>query len=336
MAAHLMGVPPRKVRREVRALTRAARFILALFVLVPACTEPEDGPGRTLVAEVASFDLAVDTPGRFIVGLGTSGPEGQLYVSGGSVDMSLFYLGESAATGRDPYLDVAASFLPLPGSSDPVPSAPSVAPGSSGRGVYAVERLQFDRPGFWEVEVTAAVGGEEQRATSAFQVLPEHLVPAPGDRAPRTDNLTLSSNDAPGETVDSRAATGEIPDPELHRSTVAEAISARRPAVVVISTPVYCVSRFCGPVTDMVQELAADYSDKADFIHIEVWRDFEGQVVNKAAAEWILREEELREPWVFLVGVDGTVVARWDNVATRQEIEPFLRDLPQMGNKPEG
>jgi hypothetical protein len=91
---------------------------------------------------------------------------------------------------------------------------------------------------------------------------------------------------------------------------------------------VYCVSKFCGPVTDMVQELAAEYGDRAEFIHIEVWRDFQGQVVNQAAADWILREDTLQEPWVFLVGADGRVAARWDNVATRQEIEPHLQDLP--------
>ncbi|MGH2693142.1 MAG: hypothetical protein ACRDHM_11705, partial [Actinomycetota bacterium] len=82
----------------------------------------------------------------------------------------------------------------------------------------------------------------------------------------------------------------------------------------------------------MVQELAAEFDDRAEFIHIEVWRDFQGKVVNKAAADWILREDTLQEPWVFLVDADGRVAARWDNVATGQEIEPFLRDLPPLGS----
>jgi len=99
---------------------------------------------------------------------------------------------------------------------------------------------------------------------------------------------------------------------------------------VAVATPVYCVSKFCGPVTDMVQELAAEYSDRADFVHIEVWRDYEGQVVNKGAADWILRGDNLQEPWVFLVDAEGRIVERWDNVATRQEIEPLLQDLPPL------
>jgi hypothetical protein len=88
------------------------------------------------------------------------------------------------------------------------------------------------------------------------------------------------------------------------------------------------VSRFCGPVTDMVAELAASYGDRADFIHVEIWADFQEGAVNEAAADWLLREGDLEEPWVFLIGADGRVVARWDNVATRSEIEPYLEDLP--------
>jgi hypothetical protein len=33
---------------------------------------------------------------------------------------------------------------------------------------------------------------------------------------------------------------------------------------------------------------------------------------------------------VFLIEGDGTIAARWDNVATAQEIEPYLRDLPKL------
>jgi hypothetical protein len=280
---------------------------------------------------VASFDLAAGLPGRFLVGLGLLGTEGQLFVSGGTVDLAFSFLGEGQATGSEPYRDATATFLPIPGSTAPVEDQPVAAPGSEGRGVYSVEGFEFDRAGFWEVEVTAEVRDHGSLvATAAFEVLPEPLIPAPGDPAPEVENLTLDSKDAPEAAIDSRAATGGIPDPELHETTVADAVDAGRPVLVAIATPVYCVSKFCGPVTDMVQELAAEYSDRADFVHIEVWRDYEGQVVNKGAADWILRGDSLQEPWVFLIGADGRVVERWDNVATRQEIEPLLQDLPPL------
>jgi len=46
----------------------------------------------------------------------------------------------------------------------------------------------------------------------------------------------------------------------------------------VFATPVYCVSQFCGPVTDMVQDLSHRYDDRAVFIHVEIWEDYETPV----------------------------------------------------------
>ena len=91
--------------------------------------------------------------------------------------------------------------------------------------------------------------------------------------------------------------------------------------LLVVSTPTYCVSLFCGPVTDMVGELAKQYGDRARFIHIEVWKDYKAQQLNDAAKEWIARGADINEPWVFLIGADGKVAARFDNIATRADLE---------------
>jgi hypothetical protein len=97
--------------------------------------------------------------------------------------------------------------------------------------------------------------------------------------------------------------------------------------VVVFSTPVYCLSRFCGPITDLVAELAPSYPG-ASFIHVEIWRYYERCEVNKGAADWLLRRNELHEPRVFVIGPNGKVTARFDNVATKTEIEDALKGLP--------
>jgi len=210
--------------------------------------------------------------------------------------------------------------------------------GSQARGVYAAS-VGFDRPGFWQVEVTARIGdgagaGDVKSATGAFAVLDRHVVPAPGDLAPRSQNLTMDAPpDVPRAAIDSRAGSDgsqPIPDPELHATTVAAALDAGRPVVVTVSTPVYCTSRFCGPITDMVQELSHVYGDRASFVHIEVFRDFQNTVINRAAAEWIYPDQVggLNEPWVFVVGADGRVTARFDNVATQAELEPLIQALP--------
>lgn len=306
---------------------RRTALLTVTAIILTACGgggEPGTRQSRLQVFP-ASFELVAGVPSRFLVGVTTADNR---FVGGGAVELAFTFLGEVRAGEPEPAGGATATFLPLPGDEEAVvPDEPSAGVAESARGVYAAEAT-FDRPGFYEVEVSVDLGGRPSRGTGAFDVVPEPLVPYPGDRAPRTRNHVLGDRGVPEEAIDSRAATGGIPDPELHDTTIAEAMRAGRPALVVFATPVYCVSRFCGPVTDMVAELASEYGDRADFIHVEIWADFQEGTINEAAADWLFRAGDLEEPWVFLIGDDGRIAARWDNVATRGEIEPFLRDLP--------
>jgi hypothetical protein len=312
---------------------RPRSVLAAIAVLAATCArgpEAVDGgstPSRGgLIAQVASYELVAGEDNRLIVGLLTH--ENRLVV-GGEVEFGFSFLGDEETSVPEPAGEATAGFLPLPGQEGTTfPGRPTIVSPAEARGVYRAEAVTFDSPGFYEVEVRADLGnGDVRTATAAFQVVVEPAYPAPGDHAPRTENLILGS-DAPEEAIDSRAGVeGEIPDRELHRITIADALRRGRPALVVFSTPVYCVSQFCGPVTEMVAGLARDYRGTAEFIHVEIWRNFQEQVVNRGAAEWLLRKGDLTEPWVFLIGPDGRILARWDNVATREEIEPWLERL---------
>lgn len=314
---------------------RALSLVLALAVLAacgsgsPEAGAPTTASGDRLAPQIASYDLAVGTQ-RFMVGLLSQDAE---LVGGGEVTLKFAYLGtRDEQTSGEVVAEATASFLPIPaGAGDAgaeVPDRPTILSGTRANGVYGTE-ASFDRPGFWGVVVEAEVAGEGTwTGRSTFEVFDRHRFPWIGEDAPRSENLTMASADAPRPAIDSRAREGaEVPDPELHQMTVAGSIASGRPTVLVVSTPTYCVSRFCGPITDMVHELAGEYPDRANFIHVEVWRDFEAKEVNRAAAEWVLREDSILEPWVFLIGADGKIAARWDNVATREEIEPLLAAL---------
>jgi hypothetical protein len=280
---------------------------------------------------IASYDLAVGPASRFMVGMfnEAKGPIGF-----GTAALSFFFLGEKDASGTpQPGPTATATYLPIPGSPTPTDtSKPSYLP-SDQRGVYAAD-VAFDRAGFWGVAAVVDLNGR-QEAKTAFQVLPKHAVPFVGDPAPKSENLTVTTPGAPPEAIDSRAsASTPVPDAELHQTTVAEAVAQKRPVVLVISTPTYCVSRFCGPVTDVVADLAKTYGDRARFIHIEVFKDYKATKLadrlNAAAADWIGTNENVQEPWVFVIGADGKVAARFDNIASRGEIEPLLQKLPPM------
>ena len=329
-------------RRRTR-FPRGRRMLataLALGALAVACASEGGGgqgttspppPSAQVQAVVASVDLYAGTPQRVAVGLVTN--DGEL-VSYGSVDFAFTYIGTAAEPVEpQPGPAATAAFVPTYGSEGSG-DAPRITLPSEGRGVYEASEVLFDRAGFWQVTVTADLEGVGPQASLAtLAVAEEPALLAPGDPAPPTDNLTLDSKGVPEAAIDSRAATeGEIPDPELHGWTIERALDEGRPALVVFATPVYCVSQFCGPVTDMVQDLAGRYGDRAAFIHVEIWEDYETQTLNEAAVEWLqFPSGDLTEPWLFLIGADGTIADRWSTLWSQQEVEAALDALPASG-----
>jgi hypothetical protein len=303
-----------------------------LLVLVACGGSGAGAKADQLAVQVASYDLAAGPPTRFIVGLITVD---QRLLGYGTVDLRFSYVGTKEGGSNPTPLGpvVQASYLAIPGSDvpSPLPAKPEIVRSSDTRGVYGAQ-TSFDKAGFWEVQASTVIDGKKVSGKGAFAVNPTHTVPGPGDAALPTETLTLTTPDTPKAAVDSRAgANGEVPDPALHRTTIAASLAAKRPVVAVFATPVYCTSRFCGPITDLVQDLGKTYADRADFVHVEIWRDFQNKTINKTAADWVYRDDELNEPWVFVIGADGKIAARFDNVVTRDELEPLLKALPVIG-----
>lgn len=333
----------------MRSTARRPRRLVAVFaaaaMFAAACGDggTDDAPEQTgtgdaadgeqdteLSIAFASFDVAVGEDQRVLAGLLTS--ERQL-LAFGEVDVEFGFLGDAPSGEVELEQATEARFLPIPGM-EPEGSSdqPSLLPDASSSGVYEA-RVDFDQAGYWGMRVRAELeDGRQFEGQTTFAVLAAPLVPAVGDEAPRSQNLTVEDVEegvAQPVSLDSRAQDedAEVPDHHLHDTTVADAIDEGRPVVVMISTPVYCVSRFCGPLTEVVSDVALRYEDTAEFVHIEVWEDFDGQVLNPAAAEWIQTEQGGNEPWVFLVDADGQVAARWDNVLDVEELEQELEAL---------
>ena len=315
---------------------------LALALITGACNSGDNEPdvpatgggggrSRELAAQVASYDLVAGRAGRFIVGLLAN--DHSRLVAFGTVELSFAYLGERGGTSPagPPTAPVMARFLPIPGQRlDANAGGPRFVEGSEGTGVYGAPDVRFDRPGFWRVTATATIDGRRRQAEAAFQVLERSGIPAPGDPAPRTEHPTAGSPGVVLRSIDSRAGPDSpIPDPELHATTIPAALDAKRALMVVVSTPTYCQSRFCGPITDSVAELARRFGERMAFVHLEVWEDFEAHKLNAAAAAWIYPPgaEDAREPWVFTVDPRGVIVERFDNVATDAELEAAVRRL---------
>lgn len=277
---------------------------------------------------LANYELVADESTRFLAGVVL--PDGRV-VTGGTVQMRFAPLdsaGELSGPVSEPvtgtYLAAAQDATDEAADDAPQATSPQTAPG-----VYEVEGANFPSAGGWIVEIAADVANVGViQGSQSFTVAEDSTVPALGELAPSSDNYVIGDPQVDDAEIDSRAMDGEpIPDPSLHRDSISDAVQRGRPAVVLFSTPTYCQSRFCGPVTDMVEGLAKRYPEKATFIHVEVWKDFERSVANPTAIKWLFEGDGLNEPWLFILGSDGRVQARWDNLLIEEELESAIKKL---------
>lgn len=184
------------------------------------------------------------------------------------------------------------------------------------RGFY-VANFDFPRAGNWQA--TLAGAGGSARPT-VFSVSEAVVVPEVGTPAPPSASRTIA--DAPLEQLTSDPE----PDPALYQMSVAEAVTSRRPSVIVFATPAFCTTAICGPTMDTVKEVAAGFPD-VNWVHVEVYEnidDPQGELVEtQAVIEWGLQTE----PWVFVVDADGIVSARYEGTVGADELQRALAEL---------
>jgi len=228
-----------------------------------------------------------------------------------SVEIQTFFIPEGGQQG-DPMETVNAVFRKWPISPN---------------GIYTAQ-LALDREGSWGIGVIASrPNGSVQSAASPIQVKAKSSTPQIGSAAPRSANKTLDDVDGLDQIT-----TDVDPDPELYEMSVSEALDSGLPVMLTFSTPAFCQTATCGPQLDMLKELKAKYSDRANFIHIEVYDnpdeiqgDLSNAIVSPVLAEWGLPSE----PWTFVVDEYGLIQAKFESFATREELETALTAVLQ-------
>jgi hypothetical protein len=164
-------------------------------------------------------------------------------------------------------------------------------------------------------------GSKKVQAMGNIAVARNGSTPGIGERAPasRTPTLATVGGDA------SKLTTRTPPDESLLRHSVAESLRAHVPFVVTFATPKFCQSRTCGPVVDVVEEVARRLEKTGiRFIHVEVFRENDpAKGVNRWMEEWRLQTE----PWTFVVDRKGKIAARFEGALSVDELERSARSL---------
>ncbi len=116
----------------------------------------------------------------------------------------------------------------------------------------------------------------------------------------------------------------------LHKVNLRDALDARKPVAFLMATPAYCQTAICGPVLDVLVSQHAEFGDRVQMIHAEVYADGKKAAadIDKATLSPALRAYHLPfEPSLFLSHADGTIAARLDTTFDRAELRTALRSL---------
>ncbi len=214
---------------------------------------------------------------------------------------------------RTPSSPAQGPFL-APADSLLVPAQFRSKTGSGGDeppGVLAAQ-IPIPKAGRWSVLTVTRKGGKLLGGATQIAARASSPIPGPGDPAPRIDTLTSGKLSL---------LTTRIPPESMH-SVSASAVIGRKPVALLFSTPALCMSRICGPVTDVVVALQPAFRDRITFIHQEVYA--ENNPVKGYRPQMKAYHLET-EPWLFTIDRRGKVAARLEGAFGRAEVAAALK-----------
>jgi hypothetical protein len=110
--------------------------------------------------------------------------------------------------------------------------------------------------------------------------------------------------------------------PEQMHSVSLRQVLGRRPVALLFSTPQFCVSRVCGPVTDVAVQLQHQFADRITFIHQEVYA---GNQPSQGFRPQMKAFHLTTEPWLFFINRRGIIVARLEGAFGTNEVTEALK-----------
>lgn len=242
------------------------------------------------------FPLVASTPGTVGVGMqrvliGLIDQDTQRFVASSDIEAVVVLLDENGA----PLGEYSTEF---------VYTVPGV------RGLYAAY-MEIPAPGVYQITVTSEEFGETPPA-GLFAVEDPEVISV-GDLAPRSETRTSDDFEI------SEISSDPDPEPSFYELSLGEAIGVG-PTVAVFATPAFCTSQACGPLLDLVQELAPRFPG-VNFVHVEVYEDLTVESFDElrpveATTEWRLPSE----PWVFVIDGQGVVSAAFEGSASEREL----------------
>ncbi len=191
---------------------------------------------------------------------------------------------------------------------------------------FHVTSVNFTGPGRWNLILHIPSENGFDDLGIAVDIPLDSSAPSVGDAAPPSQSRTLTDV---ANIAD--LSTGETPDPGLYLISLADAVDAGKPFVVVFASPGFCTNAFCGPQAEVLSEVRGLFGDTANYVHVDLFENpeqvrlGEEPIETPILEEWGLNTDE----WTFVVNAQGVVVARFEAFATLAEVEAALAALLQ-------
>jgi hypothetical protein len=181
-----------------------------------------------------------------------------------------------------------------------------------------VVKMRVATPGKYWV-LAKPVGGRPIQGLGNLIVRKSSFSPAIGSQAFPSRTPTLQSVGGDVHKLTTRVP----PDRDLLKYSVASSLAAHKPFVVVFATPKFCTSRTCGPVVDVVDAVQKRFAKRdVRFIHVEIYKDNDPA---RGFNSWVRQWHLPTEPWIFLVGRDGKVAAKFEGSVAVSELTQAVR-----------
>jgi hypothetical protein len=180
------------------------------------------------------------------------------------------------------------------------------------RGVYVAD-LTLDRAGIWD----GIADREGDKLPFAFQVKAQADAPTIGANAP------VDPSPTPANALGVDPICTRDPMCELHAQSLDTIVGKGKPVAVLFATPARCQSQYCGPVLDSLLPLVADYQDRVDVVHVDIYKDLRTNLTSPTVTAWSLPSE----PWLYGVDAAGVITGRLDGAFGQDEMRALLDDL---------
>jgi len=319
------------LRREVRRALVAAPLTLAL--IAAGCGGEDPAPSAAATPDASDFPAA---DGKTLEQLNGDVPESELVILPAA---QVFEPGENrygfgvftVEHGNVPDAQVALyaappngeAVGPFPATAASLETKPAFASVSTttdpdaATSVYTAN-LKLAENGPWRI--MAMIRDDEGDLSWAYANQDASVgdfpdIPGPGDPAPMVH--TPTADDVGGDLT--KIDTRQPPD-TMHDIDYADVLG-KEPTVLLLATPALCMSRVCGPVVDIAEEVKSERPDDAAYIHVEIYED---NNIGKGPNEQVRAFNLESEPWLFVIDEEGKVSTRIEGAFSAAELNAAI------------